>query len=369
LQALLAFAEDRCVQSEEVAIFFGPTATPVGVSTEGVLARPFRAELVLATLQKSVVEEAPVAPVPPSALGRTVSGASGALSSSGSAGAALPQKQLVDPEPGDKDAGAPDQSVVDESREPGLRSTAERRAHSPPLHRAATAAAHLVAVGGAVSVSSTRSGFPADAMLRRVPNAHMLTQQSDNAGARNDAASVAPVARHNSVVSVLDDDSALDADSRASNRIDLIAGGGSDGDIAADAIDRTTLFVQEPRARSAGGALVARSFLHSGVGAVALSGYTSPSMSLDPDSRLLDGHHVVPLKRRASADPPPPVPSEPMGWQQSVSSAAVPQHPGERSAPSLHAALVHPAPQQQQRMLMSLTQPQTRAGDSESQEF
>lgn len=43
--------------SEEVAIFFGPTANPVGVSTEGVLARPFRAELVLATLQRSVVEE------------------------------------------------------------------------------------------------------------------------------------------------------------------------------------------------------------------------------------------------------------------------------------------------------------------------
>lgn len=72
-QSLLAFAEEKSVCSEEVAIFFGPTANPVGVSTEGVLARPFRAELVLATLQRSVVEEA--APMPGAKA--TASGASG----------------------------------------------------------------------------------------------------------------------------------------------------------------------------------------------------------------------------------------------------------------------------------------------------
>ena len=51
------------MSSEEVAVFFGPTASPVCVSTEGVLTRPFRAELVLATLQRSVVEAPPPPPL------------------------------------------------------------------------------------------------------------------------------------------------------------------------------------------------------------------------------------------------------------------------------------------------------------------
>lgn len=124
-QSLLAFAEEKSVASEEVALFFGPTAHPVGVSTEGILGRPFHAELVLATLQRSVVDT-----IAPTAIDAAAIHASDPLS--GKAGAVARP-----PDPAASDNHLRERPVV----ATGGR-TAPSDIHMPPnaiIHRAAHA--------------------------------------------------------------------------------------------------------------------------------------------------------------------------------------------------------------------------------------
>lgn len=63
-KSLLAFAEDRAVNANEVALFFVAHAHPVLLSTAGVVHKPFHADLVLATVERSVLPKPVEMPAP-----------------------------------------------------------------------------------------------------------------------------------------------------------------------------------------------------------------------------------------------------------------------------------------------------------------
>jgi hypothetical protein len=446
-QALLAFAEDRSIQSDEVAIYFGPTAAPVAVSTEGVVHRCITAELVLATLQKSVVDEPP--PPPPvhqAALQASgmVTGGAGSVSSGGAGAASASahgggpaQKRSFAAAAAAESIGGLDRSDVD-----GI-------SGGTGDHSTLLGAADGGSVSGRASVSARSSTrvFPPDPIVRRAPHSHaqVLTQQSDSArgGGSNGerllpgsgapavvSVAVPPISRSRSGVSILDDEDDAttaaahyqraemnhakddfasplaggDASSRAfpaavshqQHRRSGQNAGSARGGSGLDHAGRDGVSPAPPHANDAADDAMGRGMGYYGDQGGAGGGDASPELDADPDSSLLDGHtHAAPPPRNVDGPLGRAVPPASFAQQRAprpgsssaagsmrvtVPSAAVRSAPSAPSSSShsgarpLHGAqmmwppAVPVAPLQQQRVQMSLTQPQAFVA-SESQEF